>query len=236
MNRRMVKKKVLQQLAQGNVETIVDEFAGDYSPALVNSLFSALCAPSEAVRWQAVVCFGKVVPLIAARDMEAARVIMRRFLWSLNDESGGIGWGAPEAMAEIMARHEGLAEEYLHMLISYLRHDGPQLFEDGNFLELPMLQRGLLWGIGRLCATRRDLLLERGVAADIPQYLTSEDMVVRGLAVWCLTELGTGAALEEIKDMARADVQVPIFRDGNIHTSSLAQLIEGCVRAAGSAW
>jgi len=43
-----------------------------------------------------------------------------------------------------------LAEEYLHMLVSYMREDGPKAFQDGNFIELPMLQRGLLWGIGRL--------------------------------------------------------------------------------------
>ena len=98
-----------------------------------------------------MLCFGWLVPAIAEKELEAARIVMRRFLWSLNDESGGIGWGAPEAMAEIMCHSPVLRHEYLHMLISYMREDGENLFEDGNYLELPMLQRGLLWGIGRLC-------------------------------------------------------------------------------------
>jgi len=69
--------------------------------------------------------------------MEAARIVMRRYIWSLNDESGGIGWGAPEAMAVGIYHHDGLCDEYLHMLISYMLPDGPLEHQDGNFLELP---------------------------------------------------------------------------------------------------
>jgi len=43
-------------------------------------------------------------------------------MWSLNDESGGIGWGAPEAMGAIMARHTGLADEYANICGSNYYH------------------------------------------------------------------------------------------------------------------
>jgi len=46
-----------------------------------------------------------VISNLTEKEMESARVIMRRLMWSLNDESGDIGWGAPEAMAEIIACH-----------------------------------------------------------------------------------------------------------------------------------
>jgi len=90
---------------------------------------------------------------LADADMEAARVVMRRMIWQLNEESGGIGWGMPEAMGETMARHEGLAQEYAHMLVSYIQ-------EDGNFLEHVPLQRGVLWGLGRLAQARPWLVEE----------------------------------------------------------------------------
>ena len=45
--------------------------------------------------------------------------------------------------------------EYIHMLVSYIREDGPEAFQDGNFIELPLLQRGVLWGIGRLVRCKR---------------------------------------------------------------------------------
>jgi hypothetical protein len=94
---------------------------------------------------------GVTVARLANQDMEAARIVMRRFMWSLNDESGGIGWGAPEAMAECLASHAGLAGEYTKILVSFMR-------EDGFYLELPSLQRGLMWGIGRLAQVRPQLL------------------------------------------------------------------------------
>ena len=108
---------------------------------------------------------------------------MRRFLWSLNDESGGIGWGAPESMAEIMCLHEGLRAEYLHMLLSYLREDGPEPFQDGNQLELPQLQQGVLWGVGRLSQKYPDLLRGEGVIPDLFPYLDSGDLQVVGLTL-----------------------------------------------------
>ena len=57
----------------------------------------------ELIRWRAVSAMGIVTAALADARMDAARVIMRRMMWQLNDESGGIGWGIPEAMGEIMA-------------------------------------------------------------------------------------------------------------------------------------
>ena len=51
----------------------------------------------------------------------------RRLIWSLNDESGGIGWGAPEAMGEILARSEKLSCEFYCILLAYIREDGTPL-------------------------------------------------------------------------------------------------------------
>jgi hypothetical protein len=93
-------------------------------------------AGEEKVKCAAVKAMGAVVAKLADHNMEAARIIVRRLMWNLNDESGGIGWGSPEAMGEILARHRGLAGEYAHILISYIR-------EDGNYLENQVLQEGV---------------------------------------------------------------------------------------------
>ena len=113
----------------------------------VNPLFSFFCSATPLLRWRAISGMGVVVSRLAVTQMESARVVMRRLMWSLNDESGGIGWGAPEALGEITARHALLAGEYAHILVSYI-------CPDGNFLEHPVLQRGLLWGLGRLAHER----------------------------------------------------------------------------------
>ena len=193
---------------------------------LVNALFSALSRPEERIRWHAVSVFGQCLPRLADQDMEAARIVMRRFLWSLNDESGGIGWGAPEAMAEVMLHHDGLAREYLHMLLSYLHPDGPLEHQDGNFLELPALQRGLLWGIGRLALRLAPLLVARGVAADLLPYLQSEDGEVRGLTVWTLGHLRAAIARDGLLHLAADNSQVRLYSQGQVHLLSVAELVK----------
>ncbi len=232
MNSRKIKQEVLALLATADREQIFHEMRQYAEKDLINPLFAALCRPEDTMRWHAIDVFGRILPRLAEQDMEAARIVMRRLLWSLNDESGGIGWGAPEAMAEVMLHHDRLAEEYLHMLLSYLRQDGPLRHQDGNFLELPFLQRGLLWGIGRLASRRAAQLISRGVVADLLPYLHSEDGEVRGLAVWALSMLAGAAVLPEA-DRLRAALlplttdssQVRLYRQARIQPVSVAELV-----------
>lgn len=214
MDRRTIKKKVFKILQLTERAEVRKQLESLNPRDTVNPLFSALCATNETVRWNSIYCFGFIVPAIRSLDGEAGRIIMRRFLWSLNDESGGIGWGAPEAMSEIMAHDDQLANEYLHMLLSYMKKDGPELFADGNFLELPMLQRGVLWGVARLCETRRELLLAKGVVEDLVAYLISGDGHVRGLAIWCLLSVKDKANRETVQKMVEDTSPVEIYRDG----------------------
>jgi len=190
----------------------------------------ALCNSLEKVRWHAVWGFGRIVPAMADKDPESARIVMRRFLWSLNDESGGIGWGAPEAMAEIMFHSTLLRQEYMHMLVSYMREDGEGIFEDGNFLELPLLQRGLLWGIGRLCQGHRLEMLSRQLDDDIIAYLSSPDHQVIGLAIWCLGVLGGSSTATKIAGFLYHADEVRLFDDNTLKTVTVAKLAEDALK------
>ena len=226
MTRRKVKQELLRILTETEGTAITKALSVFEPIDLINPLFSALCSTSDKVKFNAVRAFGWAVPLIADRDLESARIIMRRFLWSLNDESGGIGWGAPEAMAEIMSRDERLAKEYLHMLVSYMREDGPEPHQDGNYLELPMLQRGLLWGVGRLCSSGNRQLRDFNIEEDLRAYLNAEDHVVRGLAIWCLTLLEDSTAQEQVLALRADCSEVPIYLDGRIQNFTVQELTD----------
>ncbi len=149
---------------------------------------------------------------------------MRRFLWSLNDESGGIGWGAPEAMAEAMFHHDRLCDEYLHMLISYMQQDGELEHQDGNFLELPELQRGVLWGICRLAEKRAALLMEKKIVPDLLAYLPSSDATVRGLAAKALGLLGATDSVNALKSLLDDERPVRLYHDGEITVVTVSEL------------
>lgn len=144
---RQLKREMKARLRSRAFLEELHELSGVSLRRMINPLFSFLCDADEIVRWRAVTAFGEVVSRLAEQDVESARVIVRRLIWNLNDESGGIGWGAPEAMGEIMARHGGMAAEYFQILLAYIR-------EDGNFLEHEPLQAGVLWGLARVAEIR----------------------------------------------------------------------------------
>lgn len=178
MSRRALKKKFSEELVRtpfAEVSSLLLEYPCNN---LINPLFSFICSGNSDLRWRAISAFGEVLGRMASENIESARIVMRRFLWSLNDESGGIGWGAPEAMAEAMVQSDILRKEYLHMLLSYAREDGEELFQDGNHLELPLLQQGLLWGIARVSEMYPDEVRGKDILDDILPYLQSEDTEV----------------------------------------------------------
>ena len=182
---------------------------------LVNPVFSFFCDADELVKWRAITLMGLLVARLAGQEMESARVIMRRLMWSLNDESGGIGWGASEAMGEIMARHEELAKEYSAILGSYLR-------EDGNFLEHPMLQRGVLWGIGRLAQERPHCL--KGIDAHLIGFLNSSDAVHRGFSAWALGNLKSGIAVSKLKNLLKDGGEISFYDDFKIEVITVGHI------------
>ncbi len=177
---RAIKKKVHGLLKSVDLDQTILELRMFPPQKIINPLFSFLHDTDQDIKWAAVKAMGAIVAGMADVDMESARVIVRRLMWNLNDESGGIGWGSPEAMGEILANHEGLAEEYTHVLLSYAR-------EDGNYLELAALQRGLLWGIKRLSEVRPHLVQD--AAPYLSPYMQSGDAEVRGLAEQVLNTL-----------------------------------------------
>lgn len=171
---RQLKQKVRDLLRQADQRAAMRAIAALPARRVINPLFGLLHHGDPQVRWRAVTAMGVVTARLADHDAEGARVIMRRLMWHLNDESGGIGWGAPEAMGDIMARSDRLAGEYARILISYLN-------PHGNHLEHEGLQAGVLWAIARLGHARPALVQE--AAAFLGPFLSSPDNRLRALAV-----------------------------------------------------
>ncbi len=231
MGSRAIKNKVLELMQIQDLDQSIEGLQTMAAKDVVNALFSLICREDPLLRWRAITCMGISVARLAEEEMEEARIIMRRFLWSLNDESGGIGWGAPEAMAEVMCRHAGLAEEYVHMLISYMREDGEEICQDGNYIEHPLLQRGLLWGVVRMSACRPELLRARGADADIPPYLLSADAEVRGLAALACGRLRIVAAKTALEQLVADTATCRLYHDGTLCEFRVGQLATQALEA-----
>jgi hypothetical protein len=214
---RVFKQIVLELLKSADFEHALKELCRLPARKVINPLFSFLYNSDEQIRWRAVTAMGAVVANLADKEMEEGRVIMRRLMWNLNDESGGIGWGSPEAMGEILACHEGLAKEYANILMSYT-------MEEGNYLEHEILQRGLLWGIGRLSQVRPELV--KDAATYLIPYLKSPDDTVRGLAAWTLGLLRAEEARLDLEQLTKDEAEVQMYMDRRLTKRRVKKLVD----------
>ena len=212
---RQIKKQIRQHLQTDPFDKALDEICRLPLKKAISPLFSFLCSTDERVKWKAVTALGKVVSDLAASDPESARVVMRRFIWNLNDESGGIGWGCPESMAEVMARNEGLAREYGCILISYIQ---PQC----NYLEHEILQRGVLWGVGRLAHSHPRLT--RAIGEYLIPYMASGDPILRGLAAWAAGPSKSVETIPRLKELADDPSELALYRDAKFDDCSVGEL------------
>ena len=149
--------------------------------------------------------------------MESARVVMRRLMWSLNDESGGIGWGSAEAMGEIMARNDLMADEYACILISYIN-------PCGNFIDHPDLQKGILWGLGRLAQDRPHRA--EGASEFLVPFLTSSNPVLRGLAAWTASALPCNATKPLLIRLSSDNQVISLFMNGKLCEVTIGSLAQ----------
>jgi len=215
MGGKKLKKKILEILSHNDFEKGIVSISGFSARQVVNPLFSFFYSSDELVKWRAVTAMGLVVSNLADNDIESARVVMRRLIWNLNDESGGIGWGSPEAMGEIMARHEGLSKEYYKILISYI-------IPDGNYIEHEILQRGVLWGIGRLAHARSHLV--KNFAHLLCNYMESSDPALRGLAAWTAGLFDCKTTSRLLKRLENDQAKLTFYLDGTLEELTVAQL------------
>lgn len=204
-SKRALKREVLNIISSDNWEEKLDDLLELPAMQATNALIASLCDTDEEIKWRVITSIGITVSRLADDDVESARTIIRRLMWSLNSESGGIGWGAPEAMAEIMSVHSVLAKEFAQILVSYAVHEGD------NFLELPALQRGVLWGLGRLSQTRPELMQD--VPSELSFFIMSDDAAVRGLAAWVAGIMKARELSGDIEKLLHDDTEIHLYID-----------------------
>lgn len=216
---RETKRQVLDILGGPDWEAGLNSILALPAQVVIGPLFSALCASSAATRWHAITAFGLVVAGMAETTPEKARVVMRRFIWSLNDESGGIGWGAPEAMAEIVCQSRLMAAEYHNHVLAYIHEDHCR---PDCYLEHAPLRRGAVWGVGRMAQIRPDLAIK--AEADLLCALADCDPPIRGLAAWACGLLGLTSALPGLAAMLDDPTPMDLYRDRHLLEITLASL------------
>ena len=182
-----------------------------------NNLISLAADVDEDRRWRAIRALGMVTARMYDREPEQARRVVRQLIWNLNEESGGIGWGMPEAFGEILAVREELAVEYGSLLARYL-------LEPERALDHEELQRGVIWSLGRLKVFPKDVREE--VVPALIKVLRQDSPTLRATAAWALGEMGAREAFQPLKDLPKLEGMLSLWTDNQLIRISLNEVVE----------
>lgn len=216
---RSLKTDLRSRLEGDDWETHIPHMAALPGKEALGPLLSFLLLGGT-IKWRAAAVFGQVMNALATSQMEEARVVMRRLMWHMNEESGNIGWGIPEAMAETLAANRKLAEEYSRILVSYIRNrEG-----DSNFVDHAPLRRFCFLAVARLAQAWPDLAAPAREA--ILAGLEDEDAPCRGGAAYVAGIMGLTEALPLLPPLIHNEAPVELFHEGRVDeqtTGTLAQ-------------
>ncbi|WDP91894.1 MAG: hypothetical protein HUN04_20140 [Desulfobacter sp.] len=212
-------RKILETCTRGEA---LDRLARIPDEQLTGHLFSHFYHMDELIKFRSATAMGELALRLSGRSMEKARIILRRLMWNLNDESGGIGWGSPEAMGEILSRSPELASEFKSILFSYLD-------TGGNHIEHDILQRGVIWGVGTYLETAPEDLTESN-RDQLFNHLGSPDPVKRGYAIRALIN-GRAFDCQNVPDPIRKDTRpVNIYTGWNVVETRISDMYHACAR------
>jgi hypothetical protein len=135
------KEEIEAVLGRDDPEALL-RLAGKQGGRLLRYLCGRLCSASEEEKWRAVRALGVVVGDARLVSLERATDLLRRFVWALNDESGAVPYGVPEAIGEVLAVRPELQRDFLPILCS--------LATDDDMRQEGPIERGVLWALGRV--------------------------------------------------------------------------------------
>ena len=208
-----IKDEVKRLLANYDRRALVELALADRRvvPALNRLLFDA----DELIRWRAVEGFG----WLALEDPFMLENIISRLIYTMNDDSGSIGWGAPYALGEMCACDPDLVEDFFPIVISSM--------------DLEVFRHGVIWAIGRVAPVRPDLVNDTG--PQVVEHLHDREARVRGLACWTLGRLKWSEAMDSLIKLTGDGEELTIYQDGQLvprTVGSLAQWAIECFKTA----
>jgi HEAT repeat protein len=196
-----LRRSVRVHLERGEYAPVLEMVAADRG--VLRALVSLLYDPDELVRWRAVSALGH----LAGAQPELARSLVTRLYWSLNDESGGIGWMSAPALGEIGRRAPQLLSQCVRPLVRYL--------------DEPFLLPGALWAIGRLAPAYPAETQE--VVPEVALCCSSDDPSVRAQAARALGAVGDGRARPALVALAQDERPVRLYAGGQLVTKEVRE-------------
>ena len=218
----VISKQKISDLAKNKKFNKLIELALKDSSKVIRYLVRLTYTKDDVLRWHAIDSLGVVSGAIADRDPAEIRELIRKFLWSMTEESGNVNHHAPEAVAEIIYNRPKLYTDLAPMMITLS-------------IEEEVFQPGMLWAVGRL-AGKIPYIIE--ILNRIISFLSDKNPISRGNAAWALGEIVVSEKIETnslndiisgLKKLKDDKTIISIYIDGQLYHKSIAAIADSSI-------
>lgn len=200
-----LKQEITSALREMDYRRLVELWSNDNK--VIRILISLTYNKEDVIAWRAIESIGLITK--AMKRSDDVRNLAGRLLWMMRDESGGIGWSAPEILGEIIRNNPKLCMDLIPILLS--------------FHEEEMLCPGVIWAMGRIAETDRELVLS--AIPIIVSYLNNPNPYIRGIAIWSFRKINPDGYKDIVRGMPSDKDEIIIYDKGVLQRTSIAELI-----------
>ena len=140
--------------------------------------------------WRAIMAVGLVAKALVETEHAFLREMTRKLFWSLSDESGGIGWSAPELLGEIVSADPARFSDLIPIIASH--YD----------MEEVTFRPGVLYALGRIAGVSPERVMP--VREVVMRGLSDENPLTRVYALEAVKALKGQWPPEELEDLKSA--------------------------------
>ncbi len=210
-NRYELKRLIKDALIKRDLEKVA-RYALE-SPRTVGILFNLSYDKDSIITWRAVEAMGVVARALTERSHEEGRELMKRLLWSITEESGGLGWSSIEMMAEVVVR-------------------SPEVFSDiplllPEYYDEPVFRDSVLYALWRIVSSNPELLDPDEVKEVVRLALNTDNAYQKALALMIISSTKEVIDYDDMvidNNLLDDDTQVRIYLDGDFRVKNLKEI------------
>ena len=196
-----MRKNIAQALEANNLDTVVSLARQDRK--VISLLIRLAYDKDTLIGWRAIKAVGLIARELVKTDYEYLRNTISKLRWSLSDESGGIGWSAPELIGEIVCADPRRFADIV------------PLIADVYSIEEDVFRPGVLYAFSRIAESAPDLVAP--FADIINAALIDKNPLVRVYALKTIGNLkgmpGLSVARDVIEKLKQDKSEVWVYHD-----------------------
>lgn len=158
-----LKDSILQALEANDLEAVAS--ITEKNRRAISLLIRLAYDKETLIGWRSIKAVGFAAKLLVHTDYDFLRETVRKLLWSLSDESGGIGWAAPEIIGEIVSVDPEKFADIIPLIA--------ELYD----IEEKIFRPGVVYALGRIAEKTPERVA--GYRRIIAESLMDEDPLVK---------------------------------------------------------